>query len=222
MADENDITRLDAVRDAMRRAASEQRLATSPPTLVCVTKTIDKIRIRNILTHGQRDFGENRVQEAASKWPELRSEFPDIRLRLIGPLQTNKVKEAVHLFDAIETLDRPKLAEALAAEFRRSGRTPELFVQINIGEEFQKAGVAPGEADAFLRDCREIYGLSITGLMCIPPVEEQPSPYFALLARIAARNGIARLSMGMSSDFVAAIQLGATEVRVGAAIFGAR
>lgn len=217
-----DVESLDRVRAAIARAAVQSGRKASDASLVCVTKTIDKMRIRSILEAGCRDFGENRVQESAEKWPDLRELYPDIKLRLIGPLQTNKVREAVALFDAIETVDRPKLARILANEIKLQQKAPELFVQVNIGEERQKAGVAPADADGFLRQCREDFGLTIAGLMCIPPVGQQASPYFALLSKIAARNGLTRLSMGMSSDYERAIQLGATEVRVGSAIFGAR
>ncbi len=171
---------------------------------------------------GQRVFGENRVQEGKEKWPGLRADFPGIELHLIGPLQTNKVKEAVALFDVIETVDREKLAVELAKEIARAGRTPKLYVQVNTGAEPQKAGILPGEADDFIRRCRETHGLIISGLMCIPPADEPPSPHFALLAEIARRNGITTLSMGMSADYDPAIQLGATHVRIGSAIFGAR
>jgi PLP dependent protein len=162
------------------------------------------------------------VQEAEGKWPGLRTEFSDLELHLIGPLQTNKVKEAVALFDVIETLDRDKLAQALAAEIARSGKAPRLYVQVNTGAEAQKAGILPEDADAFIRACRDTHGLTIEGLMCIPPADEPPSAHFALLAKIAKRNGITKLSMGMSADFEEAIQCGATSVRVGSAIFGAR
>ena len=167
-------------------------------------------------------FGENRVQEAAGKWPELRGDFADVELHLIGPLQTNKAQEAVALFDVIETLDRPRLAAALAEAIAKTGRTPRLFVQVNTGSEPQKAGVLPCDADAFIARCREDYHLAIDGLMCIPPADQQASPHFAMLAQMAQRNGIASLSMGMSADFELAIQLGATHVRIGSAIFGAR
>lgn len=218
----DEIQRLEDIEGAISRAAEQAGRDSSDVRLICVTKTIDKNRIEPLLEAGRRDFGENRVQEAAAKWPGLRERFPDVRLSLIGPLQTNKVRDAIRLFDTIETVDRPKLAEALAKEMTRAARSPELFIQVNIGEEPQKAGVWPAEADAFIRQCREDYGLKISGLMCIPPADQPPSPYFALLAKIAKRNAISRLSMGMSSDFEAAIQLGATEVRIGSAIFGAR
>ncbi len=203
-----------AARDAGRDAANV--------TLVAVSKTVPAEAIRPALDAGQRVFGENRVQESRVKWPGLRTHYPDVELHLIGPLQSNKAREAVELFDVIETVDRPKLAEALAAEIARSGKSVKLFVEINTGAEPQKAGVLPGEADAFLRRCREELGLSIEGLMCIPPADEQASPHFALLNRVAARNGIGKLSMGMSADFELGIQLGATHVRIGSAIFGHR
>jgi PLP dependent protein len=190
--------------------------------LVAVTKTVPPDVIEEAIGAGQRVFGENRVQEAHAKWPALKERHPDIELHLIGPLQSNKVREAVALFDAIEAVNRPKLARALAEEAARSGKCPRLFVQVNTGEEPQKAGVAPAEADAFVALCRDDLGLTIEGLMCIPPFDEEPAMHFALLAKIAARLGIKELSMGMSGDFARAIQFDATYVRVGTAIFGAR
>ena len=190
--------------------------------LVCVTKTFPAEDVAPLLEAGHRVFGENRVQEALSKWPALREKYPDIELHLIGPLQSNKTREAVELFDVIESVDREKIAKALSEEIARTGKRPRLFVQVNTGAEPQKAGVLPENADSFLAACRDAYGLKIEGLMCVPPVGEQASPHFALLADIAARNGIAELSMGMSSDFELAIQLGATYVRVGSAIMGER
>ena len=178
--------------------------------------------IEPVIEAGQRVFGENRVQEAKAKWPALLAKHPGIELHLIGPLQSNKAKEAVALFDAIHSVDRASLCEALAKEIAKQGRAPLLFVEINTGAEPQKAGVLPQDADAFLGACREHYGLTISGLMCIPPLEEAPGPHFALTAKIAQRNGLKLLSMGMSADFVTAIQLGATHVRVGSAIFGER
>jgi pyridoxal phosphate enzyme (YggS family) len=175
-----------------------------------------------VIAAGQRVFGENRVQEAQGKWPALIAAHPGIALHLIGPLQSNKAKEAVALFDAIHSVDRPSLCEALAKEIGKQNRRPDLFVQINTGEEPQKAGVAPSEADAFIARCRDMYGLAISGLMCIPPVDDAPAPHFALTAKIARRNGLIRLSMGMSADFGVAIALGATHVRIGSAIFGTR
>lgn len=203
-----------AERDAGRPAGSAG--------LVAVSKTYSAEAVEPVLAAGQRAFGENRVQEAGAKWPALRERYPDVRLHLIGALQSNKVREAVGLFDAIHTLDRASLAEALAREIDRQGRAPSLFVQVNTGEEPQKGGVAPEEADAFIAVCRERHGLAVAGLMCIPPVDQNPAPHFALLAQMARRNGIERLSMGMSADFETAIELGATEVRVGSAIFGTR
>ncbi|MGV6874508.1 YggS family pyridoxal phosphate-dependent enzyme [Pseudochelatococcus sp. B33] len=220
--------RLAAVRDAIARAAREEGRDPDDVTLIAVSKTFGPEAIRPLLEAGQRVFGENRVQEAKEKWPALKRDFPDVRLHLIGPLQTNKVRDAVTLFDAIHALDRPSLAKELAREFarERDGRggapLPDLFIQINTGEEPQKAGVTPQLADSFIRECREEHGLEIRGLMCIPPVDEPPSPHFALLRRIAGRNGIKALSMGMSGDFEQAVMLGATHVRVGSALFGAR
>jgi pyridoxal phosphate enzyme (YggS family) len=176
--------------------------------------------LQPVIESGQRVFGENRVQEAKSKWPALIATQPAIALHLIGPLQSNKAKEAVALFDAIHSVDRPSICEALSKEMKAQQRTPQLFVQLNTGEEPQKAGIAPGEADDFLARCRDTYGLTISGLMCIPPVNDAPAPHFALTAKIAARNGLTQLSMGMSADFAIAIQFGATHVRVGSAIFG--
>lgn len=210
------------VMKAIDRAAGDFERDPGDVALVCVSKTCQAEAILPVLAAGQRLFGENRVQEATSKWPALRDQFPDIQLHLIGPLQTNKVREAVELFDVIETLDRPKLAAAVAAEVTRTGRRPELFVQINTGAEDQKAGVLPEFADTFIAECRQIYELAVSGLMCIPPANQHASAHFAFLAQIARRNGIAKLSMGMSSDFELGIQLGATHVRIGSAIFGAR
>lgn len=213
---------LDAVRRQVARAARDAGRPADAVTLIAVSKTFAAADIRPVLAAGQRVFGENRVQEARAKWPELKAEFPDARVHLIGPLQSNKAREAVAFFDAIHTVDRPKIAAALADEMARSGRQPELFVQVNTGAEPQKAGVLPAEADAFIARCRDEYGLTLAGLMCIPPAEDVPDPHFALLAQIAARNGLAGLSMGMSADFAAAIRQGATHVRVGSAIFGHR
>lgn len=191
-------------------------------TLVVASKTQDSTRILPLLKAGHRAFGENRVQEALGKWPELKEAFSDVELHLIGPLQTNKAREAVSFFDVIETLDRPRLAAAIAHEIKRQNRHPQLYIEVNTGDEPQKAGVPARLADAFIRQCREEFGLQITGLMSIPPVGEQASPHFALLAAIAKRNGIPDLSMGMSADFPLAVQLGATHVRLGSAIFGER
>ena len=188
-------------------------------TLTAVSKQQPWAAIAPVLAAGQRVFGENRVQEAVERWSERRD---GVELRLIGPLQTNKAREAVGLFDVIETLDRPRLAQVLQAEFQRAGRAPRLYVQVNTGEEPQKAGVAPGEADAFLDACRDAHRLTIEGLMCIPPSGEPCGPHFALLATIARRNGLAGLSMGMSGDFETAIAFGATCVRIGSALFGER
>jgi pyridoxal phosphate enzyme (YggS family) len=201
------------------RAAGRDEAAVK---LVAVTKTVPQDVIEQAIKLGQRRFGENRVQEAKSKYPALQARYPDLELHLIGPLQSNKVRDAVGVFDVIESLDRPKLAAALAAEFKRSGKRPRLLVQVNTGEEPQKAGVLPAETQAFVAQCRDEHGLVIDGLMCIPPVDEEPSPHFALLAKLAARLGLKELSMGMSGDFAKAIAFGATYVRVGTAIFGAR
>ncbi len=213
---------LAGVRQEIARASKEARRDPASVTLIAVSKTFDADAIRPAIEAGQRVFGENRVQEAKAKWPGLMSAYPGIALHLIGPLQSNKAKEAVALFDAIHSVDRPSICEALAKEITSQKRTPELFVQLNTGEEPQKAGVAPGEADAFIAACRDRYGLRISGLMCIPPVDDPPAPHFALTAAIAARNGLKNLSMGMSADFTIAIRLGATHVRVGSAIFGHR
>ncbi len=210
------------VRERLSRAAEDCGRDPASVTLVCVSKTFPTKAIEPALVAGERVFGENRVQEAMRKWPDLRALYHDLELHLIGPLQTNKVREAVQFFDVIETLDRPKLAEALAAEMTRTGKRPKLYVEVNTGAEPQKAGVLPADADAFIRDCRERLGLTIDGLMCIPPEEGQRSPHFALLSQIASRNHVPLLSMGMSADFELAVQLGATHVRVGSAIFGHR
>jgi pyridoxal phosphate enzyme (YggS family) len=214
-----------ALADIRRRIAKAAAASGREPgdvTLTAVSKQQPWERIEPVLAAGQRVFGENRVQEAVGRWADARGRISDLELRLIGPLQTNKAKEAVGFFDVIETLDRERLARALADEIQRQGRSPRLYLQVNTGEEAQKAGVAPAEADGFLKLVRETYGLEPEGLMCIPPVDEEPAMHFALLARIAARNGLARLSMGMSDDFETAVRFGATEVRVGSAIFGAR
>lgn len=203
-------------------AALKEAGRKGPVEIVAVSKTQGEAQLRAALAAGQRIFGENRVQEAKAKWPALKAAFPDIELRLIGPLQSNKAAEAVALFDVIETVDRPKIARAIAEEIGRQARRPRLLIQVNTGAEPQKAGVPPEAADAFIRQCRDEYGLAIEGLMCIPPAEAAPAPHFALLAKIAARNGLGVLSMGMSGDFDIAAQLGATHVRVGTALFGAR
>jgi PLP dependent protein len=214
-----------ALADVRREIGAACRRASRDPsavTLVAITKTFAADAIEPAIVAGQRVFGENRVQEAKAKWPRLKERYPDLELHLVGPLQSNKAKEAVALFDCIHTLDRPSLCEALAKEIAKQGRRLRLLVQVNTGAESQKAGVLPEAVDDFVRRCRTEYGLTIEGLMCIPPLEEPPAPHFALLAKIAARNGLALLSMGMSADFALAIECGATHVRVGTAIFGAR
>ena len=203
-----------AAKAAGREAASVR--------LIAISKTFEADQIAPVLEAGHRTFGENRVQEAKAKWPGLRERFSGIELHLVGPLQTNKVKEALALFDAIHSVDRPKLAAELAKEIQKAGKSPQLFVQVNTGAEPQKAGVLPEDTDAFIKECRETYSLSIARLMCIPPVEEAPAPHFALTKKIAERNGLKQLSMGMSADFESAINFGATYVRVGSALFGSR
>ncbi|WGD29256.1 YggS family pyridoxal phosphate-dependent enzyme [Ancylobacter sp. WKF20] len=215
--------RLAEVRARIAQACADAGRAPESVKLIAVSKTFGAEHMAPALEAGQRLFGENRVQEAKGKWPALRAATPDIELHLIGPLQTNKVREALGLFDVIHTLDRPSLAQALAKEIARlEGPAPRLLVQVNTGEEPQKAGIPPQEADAFIAACREEHGLTVSGLMCIPPAHEPAAPHFALLAKIAARNGVDMLSMGMSGDFETAIMLGATHVRVGSAIFGGR
>jgi PLP dependent protein len=213
---------LRAVHEHIARACREARRDPASVTLVAISKTFGPEAIEPVIACGQRVFGENRVQEAKGKWPALRARHPGLELHLVGPLQSNKAKEAVALFDAIHSLDRPSLAEALAKEIAKQGRKPTLLVEVNTGGEPQKAGVLPEETDGFLAACRERYGLEIAGLMCIPPAHEAPAPHFALTAKIARRNGLALLSMGMSADFTTAIAYGATHVRVGTAIFGER
>ena len=210
------------VEEEIARACKEAGRARGDVTLIAVTKTFQADAIAPTIAAGQRVFGENRVQEAKAKWPGLMATYKDLVLHLIGPLQSNKAKDAVALFDAIHSVDRPSICQALAREIGSQNRHPELFVQINTGEEPQKAGIAPAQADAFIASCRKDYGLTISGLMCIPPIDEAPAPHFALTAKIAARNGLTALSMGMSADFAVAIRLGATHVRVGSAIFGHR
>jgi pyridoxal phosphate enzyme (YggS family) len=210
------------VRAEIARACADARRDPASVTLVAISKTFGAEAIEPVIAAGQRVFGENRVQEAKAKWPALTARHGGIELHLVGPLQSNKAKEAVALFDAIHSVDRPSLAEALAKEIGKQGRAPTLFVEVNTGAEPQKAGVLPEAADAFLKKCREDYGLAIAGLMCIPPFDEPPAPHFALTAKIAKRNGLALLSMGMSADFPIAIAFGATHVRVGTAIFGGR
>jgi pyridoxal phosphate enzyme (YggS family) len=213
---------LNSVRDRIAAAARAADRPAGAVSLVAVSKTHPAEAVRAALGAGQRLFGENRMQEALAKFPELRQEFPDLELHLIGPLQTNKVRDAVAHCDVIETVDRPRLAEALAREMERSGRRPACYVEVNPGEGPQKAGILPGAADDFIRECRDRLGLPIEGLMCIPPEQEEPALHFALLREIGRRNGLGVLSMGMSADFESAIRLGATHVRVGTAIFGAR
>ncbi|HEU4660287.1 MAG TPA: YggS family pyridoxal phosphate-dependent enzyme [Pseudolabrys sp.] len=212
----------EAVRATIARACRDASRDPGSVTLVAVSKTVPPERIEPVIAAGARVFGENRVQEAKAKWPALLEKHPDIQLHLIGPLQSNKARDAVALFDAIHSVDRPSLCEALAKEIAKQGRSPLLFAEINTGGEAQKAGVMPQDADDFLRRCREDYGLTISGLMCIPPLREAPGPHFALTAKIAKRHGLKLLSMGMSADFVTAIELGATHVRIGSAIFGER
>jgi pyridoxal phosphate enzyme (YggS family) len=214
--------RLGTVIAEIRAAEKEHGRAEGSTRLIAVSKTFPADAIRPVLDAGQRIFGENRVQEAMGKWPELREEFRDLELHLIGPLQSNKAKEAVATFDVIHTVDREKIARALKGEMEKQGRELPCFVQVNTGEEAQKAGIAPEETDDFIALCRDEVGLNIIGLMCIPPVDEAPGPHFALLRKIAERNGLAELSMGMSSDFETAVSFGASYVRVGSAIFGAR
>jgi len=214
--------RLATVQDSIRRAADDSGRDATSVTLVCVTKTFPAEDVEPLLAAGHRIFGENKVQEAKAKWPALRAQYPDIELHLLGPLQSNKAREAVELFDVIESVDREKIALALAEEMAKQNKRPRLYIQVNIGEEAQKSGVAPREADAFIDYCVKELQLPIEGLMCVPPAEEQASPFFALLADIAARHGLNALSMGMSADYELAIQLGATHVRVGSAIMGTR
>jgi PLP dependent protein len=215
-------SRLAEVRAHIAAAAQEAGRDPAGVTLVAVSKMHGADSVRALLDVGQRVFAENRVQEAQEKYPALKAEYSDLELHLIGPLQTNKARDAVELFDIIQSVDRERLAAALAKEMERLGRRPACYIQVNTGEEPQKAGIAPGDVDAFVATCRNTYKLPIVGLMCIPPVDEEPALHFALLAKIAARNGLAHLSMGMSADYEIAIRLGATHVRVGSAIFGVR
>ncbi len=210
------------VRAEIARACAKAKRDPDSVTLVAISKTFGAEAIEPVIAAGQRVFGENRVQEARAKWPALKARYPNVTLHLVGPLQSNKAKEAVALFDAIHSLDRASLAEALAKEIARQGRQPTLFVEVNTGAEPQKSGVLPEETDAFIAACRERHGLAIAGLMCLPPLDEAPAPHFALAAKIARRNGLRFLSMGMSADFPLAIEFGATHVRVGTAIFGER
>lgn len=214
--------RLRLVREEIALAAEAAGRDPGTVELIAVSKTVPAAVIEEAIESGQRVFGENRVQEAHGKWPALKELHPDVELHLIGPLQSNKVREAVALFDVIETLDRPRLARALAEEMERQDKRPRLFVQVNTGEEVQKAGVAPDETASFVALCRETFNLEIDGLMCIPPYDEEPAMHFALLAKLAEELGLAGLSMGMSGDFVKAVAFGATYVRVGTAIFGER
>jgi PLP dependent protein len=206
------------IEDACRAAGRDPATV----TLVAISKTFPAAAIAEVIAAGQTVFGENRVQEAKAKWPALKAQHPGLELHLVGPLQSNKVKDALALFDAIHSVDRPSLCAALAKEVAKQGRQPQLFVEVNTGAEPQKAGVLPEQANAFLARCRDEYGLRIDGLMCIPPFDDPPAPHFALLAKIAKRNGLRFLSMGMSADFKQAIEFGATHVRVGTAIFGER
>ncbi|NNE52132.1 MAG: YggS family pyridoxal phosphate-dependent enzyme [Sulfitobacter sp.] len=213
-----------SLQDIKSRIGKAEQTAGRAPgsvTLIAVSKVQPNDRVEAVLEEGHRTFGENKVQEAAGKWPDFRERFAGINLHLIGPLQSNKTRQAMQLFDAIHSVDRPKLARAIARIAQEEGQCPDLFIQVNTGEEDQKAGVLPADADAFVTECRQL-DLPIRGLMCIPPVEEEPTLHFALLAKIAARNGLEGLSMGMSGDFERAITHGATHVRVGSAIFGAR
>lgn len=213
---------LRAVQEKIAVAAAGVGRAPADIDLIVVSKTFGPDEIRPVLASGQRHFGENRVQEAAGKWPALREEFPDIALHLIGPLQSNKTKEAVALFDAIHSIDRPKIAKAIAEEQARQNKKLQLFVQVNTGEEPQKAGILPRDTGQFVEQCHNEFGLTISGLMCIPPVDEEPAVHFAFLAKLARELNLHGLSMGMSGDFETAVELGATHVRVGSAIFGAR
>jgi PLP dependent protein len=216
------VDRLRAIRASITRAEADHGRPVGSVTLIAVSKTFPGEAILPVLEEGHRVFGENYVQESKAKWPDLRARFPDAQVHMIGPLQSNKADDAVKLFDAIHTLDRESLAAALAKAIAKLGRKPALFVQVNTGSEPQKGGVDPGETKAFVARCRAVHGLDISGLMCIPPFDQTPSPHFALLAKLAAESGLAQLSMGMSADYGAAVQLGATYVRVGSAIFGGR
>lgn len=216
------VAQLEEVRANIARAEREAGRPAGSVALVTVSKTFDADAIRPVLAAGQRVFGENRVQEAQAKWPGLRQEFPGIELHLIGPLQSNKAKEAVALFDVVETVDREKIAAELAKEIARQGRVLRLYVQVNTGLEPQKAGIDPREAAAFVARCRDVHGLAVEGLMCIPPAGENPGPHFALLEKLAREAGVEKLSMGMSGDYATAVAFGATNVRVGSAIFGGR
>ncbi|MEL6607571.1 MAG: YggS family pyridoxal phosphate-dependent enzyme [Pseudomonadota bacterium] len=209
------------IQSRMANAAREAGRDVEDVELIAVSKVQPRDRIVAVLGQGHRVFGENRVQEAQGRWPELRDSFPDVKLHLLGPLQSNKVRPALALFDTIHSVDRPKLARAIARVAQEEGRCPDVFLQVNTGEEPQKAGVLPGDVDAFVAEARAL-DLPVAGLMCLPPVDEEPALHFALLAKMAARNGLSGLSMGMSADFETAVRLGATHIRVGSAIFGAR
>ena len=215
-------SKLATMRAEIERACKDAGRDPAGVTLIAVSKTFGAEAIEAVIAAGQKAFGENRVQEAQSKWPALKAKHPGLELHMVGSLQSNKAREAVALFDAIHSLDRPSLAEALAKEIAKQGRRPRLFVEINAGAEPQKGGVLPQDADAFVARCKNDWGLQVDGLMCIPPEAEAPAPHFALTAKIAARNGLKLLSMGMSADFAVAIAMGATHVRIGTAIFGAR
>jgi PLP dependent protein len=222
---ESDVSAVDnlaAIKQKISRAERKAEREAGGVELVAVSKTFEAEAIRPVIEAGQRVFGENRVQDAQAKWPALRAEFPDLELHLIGPLQSNKAADAVALFDVIETVDREKIAAALAAECAKQNRQLQFYVQVNIGEEDQKAGISPIETLAFVERCREVHKLDVVGLMCIPPVDEAPGPHFALLRKLAREAGVEKLSMGMSADFEIAIGFGATSVRVGSAIFGTR
>ncbi len=215
----------DHLAEVNRRIAEAAKAAGRQPgdvTLVAVSKTHGPERVRELLDAGHRIFGENRVQEAQEKFPALKAEYPDLELHLIGPLQTNKARDAVALFDVIQSVDRERLAATLAKEMERTGKRPICFIQVNTGEEEQKAGILPAELDAFVASCRDVHKLPVVGLMCIPPVDEEPALHFALLRKMAERNGLTKVSMGMSADYETAVRLGATHVRVGSALFGAR
>lgn len=219
---QHSVANLAAVKENIARAEKAAGRAAGAVALVAVSKTFEADAVRPVIEAGQRIFGENRVQEAEGKWPALKADFPDIELHLIGPLQSNKARQAVALFDVIETVDREKIAAELAREIVRQGRSPRLYVQVNTGSEPQKAGIEPTQAVAFVERCRAVHGLPVEGLMCIPPADENPGPHFALLEKLAREAGLVGLSMGMSGDYETAVAFGATSVRVGSAIFGTR
>ena len=212
---------LSEIKDRVAKAEAQAGRDAGSVALIAVSKVQPEARVSAVLEAGHRLFGENRVQEAAERWPPFQERHPDIALHLVGPLQSNKARQAMAMFEAIHTVDRPKLARTLARLAQETGQCPDLFIQVNTGEEAQKAGVWPGDADAFVAECRDL-DLPVRGLMCLPPVDEEPSLHFALLAKLAARNGLNGLSMGMSGDFERAIVQGATHVRVGSGVFGAR